>query len=142
MNTKNMNIKDKKQIMSMFPTIELSYEKKLHKKVLTSNLYLGIPKGPKYFIWFTNYKGNNKCFLLKLKHRKISNVEIKNYCFDSSLCLGSGTIIYGTLFNTNNINKFSIEDIYYYKGINVKFYKMIDKLNLFNQLLSKFTSIL
>ncbi len=137
MNMRDMNMRDKKQVMSMFPTIELSYEKKLHKKVLTSNLYLGIPKGPKYFIWFTNYKGINKCFLLKLKNRKIINVNIKNYCFDNNLCLGCGTVVYGTLFNTNNINKFSIEDIYYYKGISVKFYKMIDKLNIFNQMLSK-----
>jgi len=132
-----MNQKEKKSIIQEFPTFELSYEKKIHKKVLTSNLYMAIPKGPKYFIWFTNYKGLNRCFLMKLKNKRIVNVEIKRYSFDKMLTIGSGTVLYGTLFNTQGINKFTIEDIYFYCGKSVKFYKMIDKLNIYNQLLNQ-----
>ena len=36
------------QILEDFPNFELSYEKKLHKKV-QSDIYLTIPKGKKYF---------------------------------------------------------------------------------------------
>ena len=53
------------QILKDFPNFELSYEKKLHKKV-QSDIYLTIPKGKKYFAWFKIYKNNPMCFFLKL----------------------------------------------------------------------------
>ena len=51
---------EKKKILKNFPNIELSYEKNLHKKV-HADIYLTIPKGKKYFAWFTRYKNNNYC---------------------------------------------------------------------------------
>ena len=43
-----MIIKEPVKILKDFPNLELSYEKKLHKKV-QSDIYLTIPKGQKIF---------------------------------------------------------------------------------------------
>ena len=43
-----------RQILEDFPSFELSYEKKLHKKV-QCDIYLTIPKGKKFFAWFKNF---------------------------------------------------------------------------------------
>ena len=44
--------RDLSTLLKGFPNIELSYEKNIHKKVPSSNIYLTIPKGRKYFAWF------------------------------------------------------------------------------------------
>ena len=48
---------DKEKIITDFPITKLSYEKKIHKKVSHTELFLIIPKGEKGFIWFRQYKG-------------------------------------------------------------------------------------
>tara|TARA_X000000950_G_scaffold125589_1_gene157274 strand:- start:299 stop:1276 length:978 start_codon:yes stop_codon:yes gene_type:complete len=108
---------DKKNFINRFPNFELSYEKTLHKKVLTSNLYFIIPKGQKYFVWFTHYKNKQVCLLIKYdrRNKRILNIEAKTCMFNKYLCTGIGTIIYGTYFKSNNICNFSTEDIYFYK---------------------------
>ena len=64
------------QILKDFPSFELSYEKKLHKKV-QSDIYLTIPKGKKYFAWFKMYKNQPICFFLEInrKNKSIKNIE-------------------------------------------------------------------
>ena len=47
---------DLSSLMKDFPNVELSYEKNIHKTVPSSNIYLTIPKGKKYFAWFRNWK--------------------------------------------------------------------------------------
>ena len=65
------------QILKDFPNFELSYEKKLHKKV-QSDIYLTIPKGKKYFAWFKIIKITYVFFfeinrkINQLKNRKLS----------------------------------------------------------------------
>ena len=44
--------RDLSTLLKGFPNIELSYEKNIHKKVPSYNIYLTIPKGRKYFGWF------------------------------------------------------------------------------------------
>ena len=51
-----LNRQEQNRILKDFPNIELSYEKNIHKKVPSSNIYLTIPKGKKYFVWFKNWK--------------------------------------------------------------------------------------
>ena len=46
---------DKGKILKEFPITELSYEKKIYKKVSHTELFLIIPKGEKGFIWFGQF---------------------------------------------------------------------------------------
>ena len=109
------------KLLKGFPRIELSYEKRLHKKVYTkhkTDICITIPKGKKYFAWFRNFKKNNLCFLLEIDRRHNSIEEIKiNICsFDKILCAGRGTILYGTIFTVNKKKFFNIENIYFSKN--------------------------
>jgi hypothetical protein len=111
---------------------ELSYEKLAHKKVYNSHIILAIPEGKKYLAWFTNYKEDNVCFLLEIKDNRIINAKIAVTSFEDNLVLG--TIFYGTLFNYNGINCFSIEDLYYYKGQNYISKTYLEKINLLKKI--------
>lgn len=132
-----MNIKEKKQILYNFPELELSYEKRLHNKVHNINCFMTIPYGLKYFAWFHNFKHQNMLIILKIDKKKnsISSIERKICCFDSSLCIGVGTIFYGTIFNYNNINFFNIEDIHYYKNNCLKDFSNLEKFKLEHHIL-------
>lgn len=113
---------DKQNILKSFPPVELSYEKITHKKVYCSNIYLTIPKGQKYFAWFTNFKRKSVCFLFHLDrfNKRIQNIYVYNCCFDYILTSGKGTIMYGTIFNVKKTRFFNIEDIFYFKGNNLQ----------------------
>ena len=125
---------EKEQILSELPNIKLSYENITHKKVY-SNFVLAIPEGKKCFAWFTNSKNGNVCYILELKENKqVYDIKIVNCCFNS--CLSYGTIFYGTVFNHLGNNFFSIEDIFFYKGVNVSTYIWIKKLDLFDQIMN------
>ena len=125
-----LNQRDMMDILKFFPNIELSYEKNLHKKVCSSNIYLTIPKGMKYFAWFKNFKKKNICFFLHLDKRKkqIKNITVFNCCFDKELCCGKGTIIYGTIFTVDTARFFNIEDLFYFRGNNLTRKTQYDKL--------------
>ena len=125
---------EKEQILSELPNIKLSYENIIHKKVY-SNFVLAIPEGKKCFAWFTNSKNGNVCYILELKENKqVYDIKIVNCCFNSSLSYG--TIFYGTVFNNLGNNFFSVEDIFFYKGLNVSNYIWIKKLDLFDQIMN------
>jgi hypothetical protein len=122
---------DKQYLLNRFPSLELSYENVLHKKVC-ADLYMLIPKGQKSFAWFTYWKEKNYCFILLLNDKNnICDITPYPVCFDSKLSLG--TVVYGTLFRNNNLTHFSCEDIFYYKGTNVKT-NFLDKLVLLNEM--------
>ena len=71
--------RDLSTLLKGFPNIELSYEKNIHKKVPSSNIYLTIPKGRKYFAWFKYWNKHSVCFLLELDRYKknIQTIFIK-----------------------------------------------------------------
>ena len=75
-----MIIKEPVKILKDFPNLELSYEKKLHKKV-QSDIYLTIPKGKKHFAWFRLYKNNPICFFLEINRRNKSIENIEYFLF-------------------------------------------------------------
>jgi len=116
-----MIIKEPVKILKDFPNLELSYEKKLHKKV-QSDIYLTIPKGKKYFAWFKLYKNNPTCFFLEInrKNKSIETIEYFLFPFKKELCCGIGTILYGTIFYVSKKRCFNIENIYYLRGNNMK----------------------
>ena len=111
-----------------FPTIELSYDIVIHKKVYDADVIMAIPEGPKFFAWFTIVNSEPTCFLLEIEQNKIINVKTILTHFSDRLVLG--TIFYGTLFTRDNIQYFSIEDIYYFSGKQVSHYFYSDKLEI------------
>ena len=131
---------DMTTIMKQFPNIELSYEKNIHKKVYSSNIYLTIPKGKKYFAWFRNWKNKNICLLLELDRYKknIKQFSVKKTCFDRNLCSGNGTIFYGTCFYINNYSFFNIEDIFTFKGNDISRDSQNKKFIILNTILKNY----
>jgi len=123
---------DKKQLIDRFPSLELSYDIVLHKKVY-ADIYAVIPSGKKSFVWFTYWQDKNVCFVLFLNDK--NNIyDIKSYpvCFDSKLSLN--TVIYGTLFSNNSMTHFSCEKLFYYKGVRVINNTFIQSLSIFKDM--------
>jgi len=135
---------DLSTLMKSFPNIELSYEKNVHKTVPSSNIYLTIPKGKKYFAWFRNWRKHSVCFFLELdKYRKnIQTIFIKNTSFNPLLCSGLGTLIYGTMFHINLYAFFNVEDIFYFKGNNISRNTQYNKINTLQLMFNNYLSIL
>jgi len=125
---------EQEMLIKSFPhEIKFSYEKSTHKKVL-SDIYVIIPKGRKYFVWFTHHDRKNICLFLEICNRthNILNIFLRYVSFHDTLSYG--TILYGTLFrqsgstNANYGDIFSVENIHYYKGQNIQDYTYESKL--------------
>jgi len=114
---------NQQEIFSRFPNIKLSYEHITHKKVHTFNYMIAMPSGIKAFAWFSVYKDKRVCYILEKQH-----IYIVNVMASSQLNYGIGTIFYGTVLTSNS---FCIEEIYYYKGTQIKNHSFIDKLTLY-----------
>ena len=114
---------NQQEIFSRFPNIKLSYEHITHKKVHTFNYMIAMPSGIKAFAWFSVYKDKRVCYILEKQH-----IYIVNVMASSQLNYGIGTIFYGTVLTSTS---FCIEEIYYYKGKQIKNYSFIDKLTLY-----------
>jgi len=122
------------KLLKQFPKIKFSYELKSYKKVYSTNvvdngndnvIYLIIPKGKKYFVWFKN----DECLFLELdSDRQVVSMTSKK----TSRIFPNDTIFYGTQFYYRNTHAnanttgnsivsyyFTIENIHYYNGINV-----------------------
>ena len=134
---------DKTNLMKFFPNIELSYEKKIHKKVnktLNNRIYLTIPKGNKFFAWFVKFKNKKLCVLLSINKRKNTIVSIKSYncVFDTTLTSGLGTILYGTIFHIRNFRFFNIEDMFTFRGKKLNNFSERAKLDLYSILMENY----
>ena len=122
---------DKGKILKEFPITELSYEKKIYKKVSHTELFLIIPKGEKGFIWFRQYKGETVCLSMNMEKRKqIKNIKIQLASFKPDLCPQNGTILYGTFFIHQKKVFFSIEDIFYFMNKNISSFSQYKKLQI------------
>jgi hypothetical protein len=119
-----------------FPNFELSYETISHKKVPPNyNLALAIPSGKKCYAWFSFHKNNDVLYILDInKEKRITKTSMVPSNFHSSLSLG--TILYGVILPENNI--FVIEDIYYFKGIQLKKLNFGEKLFYIRELLDNY----
>ena len=124
-------------IIHKLPNIELSYEKKIHNKVPHGDIFLIIPKGPKFLVWFHRYYQQYVCFSLELQGKKeIKEIKIVPCSFNKELCAGNGTLLYGTVFENNKKKCFSIEDIFYYKDKKTGNLSQKDKFDFIQNLLS------
>ena len=127
---------NKADILSKFPNVKLSYENITHKKVYNSNYIVAIPVGRKCFVWFTTINGKSVCLLMELSQDKqVQEIKMTNTRFSHDLSIEDGTIIYGTKFYYSNMNFFSIEDIFSYKGRSIYKTNWQDKLTYIKDLL-------
>lgn len=129
----------KQKLIQLFPKIELSYERFLHKKVSNFDALIAIPKGPKCFFWIIKYNGMNISVFLILNNQR----EIKDAFYfyldnkiSTPLTNDVGTIFYGTLFYTNISKCFTIENIFYHCGKNITNLSWGEKLSTIELLLS------
>ena len=61
------------EILDEFPSVKLSYENIIHKKVYNLDYVTAIPEGKKCFAWFTNYNNQDVCFIMELAFSNNSN---------------------------------------------------------------------
>ncbi len=126
-------------VLEDFPKFELSYEIITHKKVLDVDLYLAIPEGKKCIAWFTSFNADDVCFLMEIDSDKnISSVKIVSTSFNNKLAYGTiiSGIVFEYLISNVNVNCFTIEDIYYYKGNYVGNEHYLEKLKIMKKMLS------
>ncbi len=129
-----LSIATKNNLMSRFPSIKLSYNKNIYRKVY-ADYYSIIPKGPKAIMWFTYIHNKNVCLLLHLDNKdNIKSIETCAMCFDNKLSYG--TVIYGTYLKSTKSNIFCFEDLHYYMGTNAERYNPIKQLSIFQQMFS------
>ena len=120
---------EKQEILSRFPIIKLSYENITHKKVNIFNYIVAIPSGIKAFAWFSVYRNKKVCYILETLNKQ--NIYIVTVSGSSQLNYGIGTILYGTVLNSNS---FCLEEIFYYKGKHIINRNFTDKLYLFQHI--------
>ena len=119
-----LSFQEKQELLRKFPDVKLSYDRLLHRKV-SGDLYFVIPKGPKAFLWITNYNKKNIAVILTIDG-KGSIVKIQPIIFAFHNKLAMGTIIYGTLFNKSY---FCFEDFHFLEGKNIEDYTVKQKLS-------------
>jgi hypothetical protein len=149
--------------MHRFPAFELSYETFAHKKVpSTYDICLTIPAGKKQLLWFTFDKNDDITILLDLnKSRQIVKTERINIPTLTEE-IHYDTLLYGTIIQVEPVmhlpvmhlpvmhlpvmqqpvmqqptQVFIIEDIYHYRGINVKAMLFGEKLTFLQKLFIK-----
>ena len=122
-------------IKKKFPNIKLSYETIIHNKVFNPQFIVIIPKGKKCFLWFYMFNDKPTCFIVEKNNNNIF-IKITSCCFSKKLAYN--TILYGTLFNYNNVNFFSAEDVFYFKGEEINNYNWNRKLHIFKDLFSNY----
>jgi hypothetical protein len=132
-----LNERNKQDLLHRLPNVNLSYEN-IHKKVSSDFLYL-IPKGRKYLVWFTYFQDKKVCLFIELNigsNKSIKDIIIVPQMFEKKIVLG--TIFFGTLFKTNKDEQFfSIENICYYKGVNIENKTEKEKIELLQFILKK-----
>ena len=120
-----------KQLMFRYPKFELCYETVSQKGILKSYDYcIGIPTGKRYVVWNTFYNDKDVSYLMDLnKDKQISRaIILKKYEMN---LMSQNTIVFGTIIEDDDINNkiFLIDDIYYFKGVNIKNASFSSKLS-------------
>jgi len=124
-----LSFQHKNTIINNFQKLKLSYDN-VHKKVCgiprsymkdSNDIYYLIPKGSKFYVWFTSIEDKRVCVFINSYLQK-KNVFIYPIKFDKRLSLN--TVLYGTLHylkdNTGTNKIFTIEDMLMYKGYDLR----------------------
>lgn len=132
----NLNHHNQSQLIKRLPDLKLPYDN-IHKKVF-SDLYVLIPKGKKHIVWFTYFQDKRVCIFIEVTlggQKQINEMFIVPQNFEKNLVLG--TIFFGTVFNIDKNEYYSIENIHYYKGKNIENNNEKYKLSLIKNILEK-----
>lgn len=126
----HITFQQKNTIITNFQKLKLSYDNNVHKKVCgiprsymndSNDIYCLIPKGSKFYVWFTSIEDKRVCVFINSFLQK-KNVFIYPIQFDKHLSLN--TVLYGTLHylkeSTGNNKIFTIEDMLMYKGYDLR----------------------
>lgn len=135
-----LNAGQTSHLIKRIPQFELSYETISHKKV--SSVYdvcIAVPTGKKVLIWFTFHQKTYACYIMELNRDK-KIVKVTHSDIKSNIQLSLGTIMYATCVTDENSGKekFIVDDILHYRGINMKKMTTIDKLSAWNECFSHF----
>ena len=68
--------KDRNSISNRFP--KLTYQEQKINKIVKADYYRCIPKGKKYYAWFTIYKNKNVCLLVDVITNNIHSFIYNN----------------------------------------------------------------
>ena len=130
-----MNNYELDNILRHYPDFELCYESMIHNKVPKKyELVFAIPTGKIYnMVYF--FKDKDVLVLFELnKDKRIINGTFIPFEFENDLAYD--TIFYGVYLT--EIDSFVIEDIHYYKGINVSKLILKEKLHFINKFLKSY----
>jgi hypothetical protein len=116
-------------LINEFPKIDVNSFERI-KNIHTNALSFFIPKGPKYFAWFTYLDNKPICIFLNYENNEIQTIHHYYVSFKNILSLG--TILYGTLID----KKFICENIYYNNGLHVNNTDYLEKINLMKDVLN------
>ena len=125
-----LSLHQKNTIITNFQKLKLSYDY-AHNKVSvisksymksTNKLYYLIPKGAKYYVWFTCIEDKKVCVFINSYFPK-RNVFVYPVNFNKYLSIN--TVMYGTLHFLKSTNQsgnkvFSVEDILMYRGYDLR----------------------
>ena len=128
---------DISELIEEIPKFKLSYETVSHKKVSNYDVALAIPYGKKALCWFCCYRQKDVCLVFNInRNKEFTSCIMFEHNVES---LAYNTLLYGTIYqeDNNSNNYFVIEDIYYYCGIDLFYYKMIEKWDLIYSICSE-----
>lgn len=122
------------QLVKRLPDYEPSYETVSHKKVPDKyDLGIAIPTGKKVYMWYTFYKGGDALLMLDInKDSRILKCVSLRHKFIQDIALG--TMLYGVYLQETDA--FLVEDIYFYKGINLKGLNTSEKMVYLKEMLT------
>ena len=130
--------KSTESIVRYFPQLSNIFESRGEQVCYNADIALFIPKGRRCLFWFTIYENQNICYVIDCMYVN-SNLTAKinrnSYFaiqsgFDTTLCHGAGTILRGTHTHINNKPIGAIEDMYYYKGVNIQSQSLLERMKL------------
>lgn len=111
-------------MLEYFPNVKNCYEKRINEKPKKYDVCLAIPKGNKYYGWFTYLNKDPVFCIIDINKTKI---YYKYTSFDKSLC---NTIVYGTQLYYKSNEIYCIEDILFFKSKKVYYLNLKEKIKL------------
>lgn len=119
-----------------FPSVELSYDKFLYKKVRARYFSL-LPQGVRSLLWFTYIEDRHVPLLLTLDRTGNINSAIPTtLSFSDELVLGEGTILNGIIFDYNSVKCFTCLEPLIYKGQAVWREKLSTKMDILGHIVN------
>lgn len=123
-----VKMSDSCKLKNRFPQINFNQvSKKRAKNFHSDGKYMAIPRGKKYFAWFTFYKTYNVCVFMNSTTGELFYEKVVY----SPLSLG--TVLYGTLVDYKT--HFVSENIFLYEGRSVEKIDFDKKLDIFIEIM-------